>query len=62
MTLRVDSLVDRGTTKGILISAGVPSGGRNDGYVNIGRTHIFYCDAHRTRWDAGSNLFDSWTA
>jgi hypothetical protein len=37
-----------------------PECGRSDGYVNIGRSHVFYCDAHRTRWSAGSNLFSSW--
>jgi hypothetical protein len=37
-----------------------PECGKTDGYLNIGRAHYFYCDAHRTRWCVGSNLFSSW--
>jgi len=37
-----------------------PQCGDNDGYLNIGRGHWFYCQEHRTRWYAGANLFDSW--
>ncbi len=37
-----------------------PECGRRDGYRNIGRAHWFFCDAHRTRWCVGSNLFSSW--
>jgi hypothetical protein len=39
---------------------GCPSCHKTDGYVNIGRVHWFVCDAHRTRWSAGSNLFSCW--
>jgi hypothetical protein len=31
-----------------------------DGYLNIGRTHHFFCDVHKTRWCGGQNLFSSW--
>jgi hypothetical protein len=31
-----------------------------DGFLNIGRTHVFYCDEHETQWTVGSNLFSSW--
>jgi hypothetical protein len=37
-----------------------PYCGKNDGYVNIGRSHWFKCDEHQTRWLVGSNLFSSW--
>jgi hypothetical protein len=39
---------------------GCPQCGKSDGYANAGRTHIFYCKAHRTRWIVGANLFSSW--
>ncbi len=32
----------------------------SDGYLNIGRNHWFYCEAHRVKWCAGENLFSSW--
>ena len=31
-----------------------------DGYINIGRSHVFYCAEHKTRWCVGSNLFSDW--
>jgi hypothetical protein len=31
-----------------------------NGYINIGRSHWFYCKEHRVTWCAGSNLFSSW--
>lgn len=37
-----------------------PECGKTDGYLNIRDVHYFYCDAHRTRWFVGSNLFSSW--
>jgi hypothetical protein len=33
---------------------------KNDGYVNAGKTHVFYCKEHRVSWIAGTNLFSSW--
>lgn len=39
---------------------GCPECGQNDGYLNIGRTHVFFCETHETAWAAGSNLFSSW--
>jgi hypothetical protein len=33
---------------------------RTDGYLNAGRTHVFFCEEHRVCWTAGSNLFSSW--
>ncbi|MCP5306097.1 MAG: hypothetical protein H6953_11710 [Chromatiaceae bacterium] len=39
---------------------GCPRCGKTDGYLSIGRDHYFVCDAHRTYWYAGSNLFSSW--
>jgi hypothetical protein len=37
-----------------------PECGDTNGYLNVGRSHWFVCDIHRTRWCAGSNLFSSW--
>lgn len=31
-----------------------------DGYLNVGRTHWFFCNAHLTCWCPGSNLLSSW--
>ncbi len=39
---------------------GCPHCGRSDVYLNDGRDHWFYCDRHKTKWLAGSNLFSSW--
>jgi len=48
------------TTQDSCYFGGCPVCGETDGYVNHGRHHWFVCDAHRTRWYAGSNLFSSW--
>lgn len=37
-----------------------PECGDADGYLNVGRTHWFFCDAHKTRWTYGANLFSTW--
>ena len=37
-----------------------PTCHKNDGCLNIGRTHVFVCHEHRVRWSVGSNLFSSW--
>ena len=34
-----------------------PKCGRADGFVNIGRVQVFFCNQHRTKWWAGANLF-----
>ena len=39
---------------------GCPKCGRNDGYLNVGKSHWFVCDEHKTTWFVGSNLFSSW--
>lgn len=39
---------------------GCPHCGRTDGYLNIRSDHWFICDAHRTKWLIGSNLFSDW--
>lgn len=39
---------------------GCPECGGTDGYVNVGRAHWFFCDAHQTRWCAGVNIFSDW--
>lgn len=39
---------------------GCPECGQNDGYFNVGRDHFFRCDAHKTCWCVGANLFSSW--
>jgi hypothetical protein len=37
-----------------------PTCHKTDGYLNVGRSHWFVCDEHRTKWCAGANLFSSW--
>jgi hypothetical protein len=37
-----------------------PQCGGNDGYLNLGRTHWFYCKTHKVTWCIGDNLFSSW--
>lgn len=37
-----------------------PTCHKNDGYANVGRTHILFCIGHRVRWTAGENIFSSW--
>ena len=32
----------------------------NDGYLNIGKTHVVFCDEHKVCWVRGGNLFGSW--
>jgi hypothetical protein len=39
---------------------GCPRCSKTDGYINIGRSHWFFCKAHRTKWWVGSNIFSSW--
>jgi len=39
---------------------GCPHCGGNDGYANVGRSHWFFCKAHKTSWCIGANLFSSW--
>ncbi len=39
---------------------GCPVCGRNDGFLNVGRDHWFRCDAHKTCWWHGSNIFSGW--
>lgn len=39
---------------------GCPQCGGNDGCANVGKTHLFYCSEHKTKWSPGSNLFSGW--
>lgn len=39
---------------------GCPQCGQDDGFINVGRSHWFFCKAHKTSWCIGSNLFSSW--
>lgn len=39
---------------------GCPECGGDNGYFNIGRDHYVHCQAHKTVWCIGSNLFSSW--
>jgi hypothetical protein len=32
---------------------------QTDGYVNVGASHWFVCDKHKTKWFIGENLFSS---
>ena len=42
------------------MTGGCPECGREDGFVNDGRNHFFFCRTHRLLWYGGSNLFSSW--
>jgi hypothetical protein len=33
---------------------------KQDGYINVGRGHWFFCHEHKKVWFAGSNLFSDW--
>ena len=33
---------------------------RNDGHINIGREHWFFCKRHRVKWKAGHDIFPDW--
>jgi hypothetical protein len=33
---------------------------KTDGYVNVGREHVFLCHEHKVKWSGGSNLFSDW--
>ena len=54
------------TTDQIITRAGehyfgcCPTCHETDGYLNIGKGHWFFCEAHKTRWYIGSNLFSTW--
>jgi len=37
-----------------------PKCGRNDGYLNVGKSHWFICRRHRLKWYAGYDLFPTW--
>lgn len=37
-----------------------PTCHKNDGSLNIGKSHWYYCKTHRTKWYVGFNLFSSW--
>jgi hypothetical protein len=37
-----------------------PKCGKNNGYLNVHKTHWFICETHKTCWCIGSNLFSSW--
>ena len=39
---------------------GCPHCGNNDGYLNAGKTHVFFCNEHKTSWIVGFNIFSSW--
>ena len=37
-----------------------PECGGTNGFLNIGRAHVFICDEHKLAWFAGENLFRCW--
>lgn len=39
---------------------GCPVCGSNASYLNVGPEHWMYCEAHKVKWFAGSNLFSGW--
>ncbi len=54
------SVRDRDATVTAYPFGGCPYCGQNDGYLNDGRDHWFFCNQHKTKWLVGSNLFSSW--
>jgi len=41
-------------------SGDCPKCGRNDGFLNVHKTHWMICHKHRLRWLLSWNLYDSW--
>ena len=39
---------------------GCPECTKNDGHLNIGRSHWYVCHKHKTTWCVGANLFSAW--
>jgi hypothetical protein len=37
-----------------------PRCGRNDGHLNVYKSHWFICKRHKMKWYAGYDLFPSW--
>ena len=37
-----------------------PKCGGNDGFVNAGSSHIFFCREHKMSWMFGANIFNGW--
>ena len=37
-----------------------PKCGRNDGFLNIYKSHWFVCKRHKMKWYAGYDLFSDW--
>jgi hypothetical protein len=37
-----------------------PTCHKNDGYINAGSSHWFFCKEHRVKWCPAANLFSSW--
>lgn len=37
-----------------------PTCRKTDGFLNIGRSHWFYCAEHKVMWCFGVNIFSSW--
>lgn len=33
---------------------------KTDGYLNVGKSHWFFCLEHKNRWNVGSNLLSTW--
>ncbi len=33
---------------------------KNDGHLNVGRDHWYYCKRHQVKWFVGSNIFPDW--
>ncbi len=43
-----------------VVFGGCPECGGNDGCRNAGSNHWSFCEQHRNKWYAGSDLFTSW--
>lgn len=54
----MDSTMEPGQTQPYF--GGCPECGHHDGYINIGRSHWFFCAEDRVKWLGGTNVFSSW--
>ncbi len=59
-TALIDSETDQYIVNSPNVFGGCPICGKNDGWRNVGRSHWFVCNRHRTKWCWGENQFSCW--
>jgi hypothetical protein len=55
-----DDLTVDGTHTGGNYFGMCPTCRSNDGHINVGKAHWFFCQEHRVTWMVGVNLFSTW--